>query len=168
MVEKRFMNVTPIVKKLKNLNILIVENNIEKRQSMESILNKYGFEKRSFFDDARSALDSILCGTVYDLVILDWNMENTISSKDFCSQVSKLNKSMPIVFITSNSMMDYFQAFEHGAHNIIKTPFDEKDFIKAIWSAVDIETYRRELRLKDLATTKKQVFFRLEQIASQA
>lgn len=162
------MNVTPIVKKLKNLNILIVENDLEKRQSIESILNKYGFEKRSFFDDAKSALDSVMCGTIYDLIILDWKMENTVTAKEFCKSVSKLNKSMPIVFITSNSMMDYFQAFEYGAHNIIKTPFDENDFIKSIWSAVDIESYRRDMRLNDLVKMKKQAFFRLEQTASQA
>lgn len=165
MVEKRSMNITPIVKTLKNLNILVVENDLNKRQSIEKLLNKYGFEKRSFFDDAQSALDSILCGTVYDLVILDWNMQNSITAKEFCFQVSKLNKSMPIVFITSNSVLDYYQAFEYGAHNIIKTPFDEKDFITAIWSAIDIEQYRRDLRLKDLARMKKQAFFRLEQIA---
>lgn len=160
------MNITPIVSKLRNINILVVENDLFKRQSIEGLFNKYGFEKRSFFDDAQSALDSIMCGTIYDLVILDWNMQNSISAKDFCIKVSKLGKSMPIVFITSNKMLDYFQAFEYGAHNIIKTPFDEKDFIEAIWSAVDIESYRRDLRLKDLVKMKKQAFFRLEQIAA--
>lgn len=156
-------NITPIIKQLKNLNIVIIESDLSRRRQIERMLDKYGFYKRSFYNTTRNALDAIMTGSVYDLVLLDWNITGEPDAKEFCKKVRQLGASMPLIFITSSSMLDYYAAFEAGATNIIKTPFDEDDFLCAVWSAMDIEAFRRDYRIKDLASFRKRLFFRLQQ-----
>lgn len=157
-----------LLNKIHNMNIMIVEDNNMYRRRIEQILNKYKIMNRSFFNSTKDALDSILCGSVYDLVIISWEIKPPEAAKEFCESVRKLDKSMPLVFITSSTACDYFVAFEAGASNIIKKPFDEDDFLEALWSALDIENFRRELRFKDLGSLKKQCFFRLSQLAAES
>ena len=161
-------NITPIVKQLKNLNIVIVEDDRDNRRKIEQMLDKYGFYKRSFYSDAKDALDAIMTGSVYDLIIINWHLKNECKAVNFCRKVSKLGKSMPLIFITSTSLKDYYEAFHAGATNVIKQPFDERDFLESVWSAIDIEAFRRELRAKDLNSLRKKAFFRLQQVAAKA
>ena len=159
--------IAPIIKQLKNLNIVIIESDLKKRRQIERILDKYGFYKRSFYNATKDALDAIMTGSVYDLVLLDWNITGEPDAREFCRSIRSLGASMPLIFITSSSMMDYYSAFDAGASNIIKTPFDEEDFIKAVWSAMDIEVFRRDHRIKDLTSFRKKLFFRLQQYAAE-
>lgn len=157
--------ISPVVKRLKNIHICLVEPDHLQRMRVEKILNKYEFYNRSFFESFDSALQSVRVGTIYDLIIVDWRKPG---AEDFCKQVSKLEKSAPMIFITSDKAADYFCAFEAGAINCIKSPFDENDFLEAVWSAFNIELFRREWRLQDILSLKKQCFFRLQQSAVQA
>lgn len=159
--------ITPIIKELRNLNIVIVEDNMENRRTIEKLLDKYGFHKRSFYTNPKDALDAIQTGSLYDLVILNWKMQTECKSISFCKSIAKLKKSMPLIFITSESHEDYYKAFEAGATNIIRQPFNEKDFLEAVWSAIDIEAFRRGVREKDFFSLRKKTFFRLQQIALQ-
>lgn len=156
-------DVQEIVDELKNLNILIIEKNNFHRREIERILNKYKFFNRSFYESSQNALDAIMTGAVFDLVIIDWDNKNDCESIDFCNKVSKLKSSMPIVFITSTSLSSYSQAFEMGATDIIKKPFNEKDFLESLWAAGKIEAFRRKHRFNDLCSLRKKVFFRLSE-----
>lgn len=159
------MLITPVIKRLRNIHICLVEADPLQRMRIEQILNKYEFYNRSFFESFASAAESIEIGTIYDLIIIDWNKDG---SEDFCKRVNKLQKAAPMIFITTSSAEDYFCAFEAGAIDCIKTPINENDFLEAVWSAFNIELYRREWRVQDILGLKKQCLFRFQQNAAQA
>lgn len=158
------MKVTPIVKELRKMNILIVTKDDSLRMSLESILNKYGLYNRTFLDCVKTAEEMCMCGiTTFDVVILDWNSLDKECTRKFCKVTQKLNFSAPIVFITSKSTTSYYEAFEMGALDVLRNPTDEKKVIDVIWSAAKIENFRKDVKDKELHTFKRQAFFRLAQ-----
>lgn len=152
-------NIQPIIKKLKNIKVAIVERDLKSRNQIQTILDKYGINNRTIYTHVRDALDDIMCGAWYDIVLIDWELKQEVEASEFTSKIRVLGKSMPIVFAMGSNLVDYYKAFEAGASNIIRKPFVEKDVIDIIWSGVDIESFRRNIRVKDYFSLKQQAFF---------
>lgn len=155
------MEESKIVDAFKSFNVLVIEQDSLEVVRIENIFNDIGIHKRSFFNSTEMALNSILSGTKYDLIIIDWKIKNKPSAKSFCQRVQKLGASMPIVFISSNNLLDYFDAFEAGATNIVSRPANKEDLFNVIWSALNIENFRSSYRVSDLNSLKNRIFFQL-------
>ncbi len=110
----------------KNMRVLIVDDYKTMLRIIRNLLRQLGFNNIDEASDGSQALQQLRTGTVYGLVISDWNME-PMTGLQLLREVradAKL-KSMPFIMVTAESKSEnVIAAKEAGVSNYIVKPFN--------------------------------------------
>lgn len=110
----------------KNMRVLIVDDYKTMLRIIRNLLRQLGFNNIDEASDGSQALQQLRSGTVYGLVISDWNME-PMTGLQLLREVradAKL-KSLPFIMVTAESKSEnVIAAKEAGVSNYIVKPFN--------------------------------------------
>ena len=101
--------------------ILLVEDNVDLRESLVLYLETEGFFVRSFHtaEDAESILDD----AGFDIAVIDINLPG-MSGFDLIKEIRDTNTSVPLIALTArDSVIDKVRGFETGLTDYIVKPF---------------------------------------------
>ena len=149
----------------KGVVIFVIDDDASVRKSLSFLLRSAGYEVKTFVSAeeflSQAALDSIGC------IILDVRMRG-MTGLDLQEHLGKHDCHMPIIFMTGHGNIPMsVQTIKKGAVDFLAKPFDDKQLLSSIESAV--EKYRREKaaldeirdfrqRLKTLTSREHDVF----------
>jgi len=103
-------------------NILLLEDDDILHDIIKEFLEEQNFNIDSFFSGDK-ALDAI-GNKKYDLLLLDINVPE-INGLEILEYLRDIKNKTPVIFITSLTNIKYLQkAFELGANDYLKKPFD--------------------------------------------
>ena len=112
------------------MKILIVEDEIMLAQSIQSLLEKKGFEVQ-ICHDGESGADYAFLG-IYDLLILDVMMPK-MNGLEVARQVRAKRCSTPILMLTARSgLEDRIAGLNAGADYYLTKPFDSRELLACI------------------------------------
>ena len=120
---------------LKNVNLLIVEDDESLRSVIKSSIE--GYVKKVF--DCKNAQEAMECFTSNDinLVVSDINMPR-INGLQMASMIRQSDANVPIIFLTAyDSDENIFEAIELGSFGVLKKPFDKRELIMQMSFAVN-------------------------------
>ncbi|MDP2090937.1 MAG: response regulator transcription factor [Candidatus Gracilibacteria bacterium] len=116
------------------MKILIVEDNPKLRDNISKFLKISGFTSET----AYNGIDGLqkMIGNNFDLIVLDINMP-FLNGKEFTKKLRTSGKIIPIIALTSNSMLDdKLEMFELGVDDYMTKPFELKELLARINSLV--------------------------------
>ncbi|QFR39775.1 response regulator transcription factor [Candidatus Gracilibacteria bacterium 28_42_T64] len=114
------------------MKILIVEDNNILRENLIFLLKKFHYlgEGASHGKEALQKLTK----TSYDAIILDINMP-IMDGKEFLKQFKMCGKVIPIIALTSDSMLaDKLEMFDLGVDDYITKPFEIEELVARLKS----------------------------------
>jgi two-component system response regulator ArlR len=112
------------------MKILIIEDEI----GISNFL-KQGLEEENYtvtvVDDGVKGLELAL-NSDYDLILLDWMLPN-LSGLDVCKGIRKVNKIIPILFLTAkDTIQETVEGLKAGANDYVKKPFSFEELLERI------------------------------------
>jgi len=111
--------------------ILLIEDEREARYAIKRVLEGAGYSVVGV-EDPREVKDF----TGFDLVLLDLKLKDT-SGIDVLREMREKGINLPVVVITAYANAENFiSAFRYGAMEILKKPFDKKELLEVIESAL--------------------------------
>lgn len=117
------------------MKILVVEDNKNLRENICFLLKKYNFlaeESQNWID----ALDKIN-KSKYDAIILDINMP-VMNGKEFLKQIRSSWKSIPVIALTSDSMLeDKLWMFDLWVDDYMTKPFEIEELVARLKSILN-------------------------------
>ena len=120
------------------MKILIIEDHPKLRENISKFLRMSGYVAETALH-GEEALDKIRY-TDYDTIVLDINMP-IMNGKEFMVKLRELWKIIPVVALTSNSMLeDKLEMFDLGVDDYMTKPFELRELevrIKAILKRKD-------------------------------
>jgi two-component system, sensor histidine kinase and response regulator len=137
--------------------ILVVEDNIELKNALESILNHYKFNTIAV-SCGKDALDIVDGGDV-DLVLCDINLPD-INGWEILHRLrnSKVHYALPFIFLTAfTADDDRARAMNGGADNYITKPFEKAKLVEAIRAQLLISNNNRLFFQEELHRNWNQV-----------
>ncbi|NDK08156.1 response regulator [Candidatus Gracilibacteria bacterium] len=120
------------------MKILVVEDHPKIRQNIVKYLNLKGFRAEDAIhgEDAKIKLST----NNYDLIVIDINMP-LLDGKEFTKLVRKTGNNIPIIALTSNSLLnDKLEMFSFGVDDYLTKPFEFEELearIKALLKRKD-------------------------------
>ncbi len=127
---------------IKNIKVLIVEDNVHFRTLVRTILQALGVES---LEEARDGAEAIEVLKTYqaDLAIIDWKMDGV----DGIECVRRLrrdedspNRFLPIVMVTGYTEESFInKAMDAGAHDFLGKPISAKSLSSRIFSVLEEE-----------------------------
>jgi len=131
--------------------ILLLEDDTILQEIIEEFLIERGYEVDSFID-GQSALDSIEKKR-YDMLLLDVNVPE-IDGFEIVEYLRDIKNKTPAIFITSLTSVKYLQkAFDIGANDYLKKPFDLDEL------DIRIKHHLSSLKHKESITIGEFTFF---------
>lgn len=130
----------------KDIEILIVEDDVDINELLCNILSKKGYKVRSAFSgsEAKMCLEQFN----YELVLLDLMLPG-FSGEDIINEIRK-NKIMPIIVISAKSSQeDKINVLKIGADDFISKPFDINEVLARVESQL-----RRYMKFNNLESKK--------------
>jgi len=116
---------------LKNVKILVVEDNKINQMITKKILNKMDLNC-DVIDNGEDAVDMVK-ETSYDVVLMDIHMPG-ISGLEATKRIRSFDKELTIFALTAVTLEDKMQEFdEAGFDDIISKPFKQDDFEKKLY-----------------------------------
>lgn len=113
------------------MKILVVEDHPKIRENIIDFLKIKGHTAEGVIN-GKVALEVL--GNGYDMLILDMNMPE-MNGRDFLENLRKNNFTLPVLVLTSNSMIDdKVMMFELGADDYLTKPFDMRELEMRILS----------------------------------
>ena len=112
------------------MRILLIEDNYELKEALESILRKNNYEVDSFDDgiEGQYAAES----GIYDVIVLDLMLPGK-SGFDVLKELREENIFTPVIVLTAKtSLKDKVNAFEFGADDYLTKPFQATELILRI------------------------------------
>ncbi len=111
--------------------ILFVEDEVDLGNVVKQYLELRGFEV-TWVQSGKDALDCILAGESYNLIILDIQLPD-INGFEVAEKIKKQNKDIFFLFLTSrNEKKDKIYGLDIGAEDYITKPFDIDELILRI------------------------------------
>lgn len=98
---------------------------------------KEGLEEEGFAVDVanngKQGLEMVLDNlNEYDIILLDWMLPG-ISGIEICRNIRKINKTVPVIFLTAKDTVDdTVFALESGANDYLKKPFAFEELLARI------------------------------------
>ncbi len=144
---------------LKALHVLLIEDNINMRDMIKSVLFELGLRTITVAHDGDSAFREIKTTTI-DLVLCDWVMK-PINGPMFVKRIRRgkdsPNKYIPIIMLTGHTDIDkVIEARNLGINEFLAKPFTANKLYSRIKSViendrqfVDIESYFGPDRRRD-------------------
>lgn len=112
------------------MKILVVEDNPKLRENISKFLKISGFTADTA-SNWLEALEKIIWNT-YDTIVLDINMP-FLNWKDFTKKLRASWKNIPIIALTSNSLLDdKLEMFDLGVDDYMTKPFELKELFARI------------------------------------
>jgi DNA-binding NtrC family response regulator len=103
-------------------NLLVIDDEPKLRATLALIINSAGY-KVTTLGDAKSALE-FLSNSNYDLVILDWQLNNH-EEPYLLKSIHQLYPNLPVIVITGNASQEVRNsAMQLGARYFLSKPFD--------------------------------------------
>lgn len=105
--------------------ILVVDDDVRMGESVKEILCHFGH----VVDYASSAeeAESVLFVSVYDLIVLDWEMPN-VTGVEFLQKCRSRGLQTPVLMLTGRDTMDDKETgFERGADDYLVKPFNARE-----------------------------------------
>lgn len=138
--------------KLDKLKILLVEDHDAHAVTITAMLRAFGIQRIDRADDAEAAVRLLRAGTLYDLMLCDFNLGtiNGLSLVKAVRQNDKLtNRYMPIVMVTGDAKPERIVAArEAGVNNFLSKPVEPPVLLRTIQGIlnnprafVDTKTY---------------------------
>ncbi len=119
---------------LKNVKILVVEDNKINQMITKKILNKMNLNC-DLIDNGEDAVEMVK-ETSYDVVLMDIHMPG-ISGLEATKRIRSFDKELTIFALTAVTLEDKMQEFdEAGFNDIISKPFKQEDFEKKLYLAL--------------------------------
>ena len=119
---------------LKNVKILVVEDNKINQMITKKILNKMDLNC-DLIDNGEDAVEMVK-ETSYDVVLMDIHMPG-ISGLEATKRIRSFDKELTIFALTAVTLEDKMQEFdEAGFNDIISKPFKQEDFEKKLYLAL--------------------------------
>ena len=121
--------------------VFIIDDDASVRKSLSRLLRSAGFEVETFATAElflkREHYEGIGC------LVLDVRMPG-ISGIDLQDELSKVDYSMPIVFITGHGNIPMgVHAIKKGAVDFLAKPFEDEELLKAVREAIEKDTQGR-------------------------
>jgi DNA-binding NtrC family response regulator len=114
--------------------ILIIDDNPEIRESLQTLLEIEGYQSDSA-DTADSGL-ALLANSVYDLVLLDIGLPDR-SGLEVLEEIRDRDPHLPVIMITAQGTVENaVRAMSNGATNFIQKPWDNEKLLADISAAV--------------------------------
>lgn len=114
------------------MKILILEDNPILRENLEFLLKKFSYIPESAYN-GEIWLEK-LSQTNYDAIILDVNMP-VMDGKKFLKYIREKNISIPVIALTSDSMLqDKLEMFELWVDDYLTKPFEIEELIARLKS----------------------------------
>ena len=132
-----FQKSVPEEELLKDLHILVVEDNLINQQLVEGLLEDYGAEV-TLADNGREAIEVLANDRTVDLVLMDINMPvmDGVAATKKIRQDSSLD-TLPIIALSANvSKEDVEQYLEVGMNSHIAKPFEPLELAERIRSSL--------------------------------
>jgi DNA-binding response OmpR family regulator len=130
---------------------LLLEDDTILQEIIAEFLQERGYEVDSFVD-GQSALDSIE-KKKYDMLLLDVNVPE-IDGFEIVEYLRDIKNTTPVIFITSLTSVKYLQkAFDIGANDYLKKPFDLDEL------DIRIKHHLNSLKHKDSIQIGKFTFY---------
>jgi len=116
------------------MKILIIDDHPKLRENLRKICELERFTAETAIHGA-DGLEKVK-NAQYDCIILDMNMP-IMNGKDFLLELRKLDASIPVLVLTSNSLLsDKIEAFDIGADDYLTKPFEMEELIARIKALV--------------------------------
>ena len=136
---------------MKEINILIVEDEQRLAEVLKKQLEESGFNVEIAFDGYRGKL--LVEKNIYNLIILDINLP-LINGYDLCKEIRKTNSKIPIIMLTALGTPDNkVTGFDIGADDYVIKPFDFRELLARInvfLRRSDAINMTKKLRIADL------------------
>jgi DNA-binding response OmpR family regulator len=145
------------------LKILLVEDDTFIGESIKDYFEMQG-NRVDYYSSPKKALEEIYPSN-YDIFLIDINMPE-MNGYDFYNELKNYASDVPVIFITAYSDIEHIEkAFELGAADYIKKPFDLKELelrvkrlvFKKINDVKITENYRFDLN-------KLKLFYKDEEV----
>jgi FixJ family two-component response regulator len=130
--------------------VFVLDDDASVREALASLLRSVGFGVETF-----ASAQEFLARPPSDLpgcLVLDVRLPD-LNGLDLQQRMAKLNRDMPIVFITGHGdVPTSVRAMKAGAVEFLTKPFGERDLLDAVRQAVDRDQVarRRHAELSDL------------------
>lgn len=125
------------------LPILLVDDEEQILESLESVLRSLGFNHTMKCQDSRQ-VGSLLSKHKVELILLDLLMPY-VSGEEILNLVTLEFPEVPIIIITGlNELETAVQCMQHGAFDYILKPLDKERLSNSIQKAIDIRRLHRE------------------------
>lgn len=111
------------VNALENITLLIAEDNKMNQQVLEMILEDTQI-KLEFANDGKIAVEKMLSGKIYDLILMDIQMPN-MNGYEATRAIREFDITIPIVALSANIMKeDTNSALEYGMNDYLAKPIE--------------------------------------------
>ena len=139
-------------------NILVIDDEIDIRESIVAILSDEGF----LCDNASNSNEAIhLIGiNKYDLIILDvWLNDLDYDGMKLLKLIKKENAKVPIIIISGHGNIDMaVEAIKEGAYEFVEKPFKSERLILSVSRALEVKLIREENKvLKEVNFSKDKL-----------
>ena len=139
-------------------NILIIDDEIDIRESIVAILTDEGFS----CDNTSNSNEAIQLIKVnkYDLIILDvWLNDPDYDGIKLLKLIKKNYKKIPIIIISGHGNIDMaVEAIKEGAYEFVEKPFKSERLILSVSRALEVRFIREEnKKLKEVNFTKDKL-----------
>jgi len=126
---------TELVTKVKNLNVLVVEDVLLNQLLIKTILNDFGF-KYDVADNGKIAIDKLQSNT-YDIILMDLMMPEMSGFEATEYIRHKMHSKIPIIALTADvTTVDIEKCKVLGMNDYISKPINEKLLLSKIVSLV--------------------------------
>ena len=118
------------------MRILIVEDEINIADGLQTVLRKEGYDTDAVYDGL-SGLDYIMSG-IYDLILLDIMLPK-MNGLDVLKKAREEGAAAPILLLTAKSQIDdVIKGLDVGADDYITKPFDSGELLARIRARVRV------------------------------
>ena len=145
-----------------DFNILIVDDEINIRESLKLILETEGYN----VFDAESGEEAVnqLQSKKIDLVLLDLKMKG-ISGEETLKQIKDINPEVMVIILTGYATLDSsLEAIKYGAYDYLKKPVSVNEIKRLIFKAYDhwklsalVKHYNTELKQRYVKRNKELI-----------
>ena len=149
--------------------ILIVDDNPQNIQVVNTVLNKNGYKKVLFATSGEDALE-IVEKKLPDLILLDIMMPG-IDGYDVCRRIkdNEITEDVPVIFLTAKSYNeDIIKGLESGAVDYITKPFDNEILLARVKTHLTIQYQTKLLEEANRFLEKKVSYEVTKRLQSNA
>jgi CheY-like chemotaxis protein len=131
---------------LGHLTVLAVDDSLQMRRIMQSMLAEIGINQIFTAKDGFEALNFMgNCDDLIDMILCDWKMPH-MTGLEFLRQVRTADPDIPFIMVTGKGdEQSVLEAKAHGVSSFIVKPFSANQLEKKILGMVRLMAAKKEL-----------------------